>query len=254
MKSKYNLENTEFKPIYLFFKFGPKDRLEQLQKNGYVYMKRLKYFVDLEKETLIKGQGDRLEARLFHATSIRILDPYTNNILLEAGDTTISDANELKKPVFCIASLNIFDNITKFEYPKFESKIVFSPKMTNDFSGDNEAYVLVISDVQQFLSRIKSELDNLKLTYKYGMVKYRDTRYIYKDNDVIEFNTAFHKDTYFKYQNEFRLLINTEIEDYFDITIGSIADISTLLPAKSVISGLSLEGNTGEPEVLGKNR
>jgi len=245
----YDLENTRFEPIYMLFRFAPLERLLELQ-NGHVYMKRLQYFVDKEKSDRAKGKGDCNEARLFQATNIKLIDNETDNVFLEASCGDFADATELKKPVLCFLALNIFENIKSFEYPRFRSELRIDQRMLKDFLADEEPHVLVIYRLDEFLKRVREHLDEHGIGYRHGLVKYRDTRYMYSEKGVTEFNTAFNKDTALHYQREFRLLLNLEVDDHYRFSIGSIADISKILPASSVMGGLVVEGQTGKPVEL----
>lgn len=251
MENEYTLNNSKFEPIYIFFKFGPLDRLEQLHKTGYIYMKNLKYFVDLEKQTLIKGKGDKFEARMFQASNLKIYDYETNNLLITCTDTTITDKDELYKPVFCITAKNILENITEFNYPHFESNLFFDHRMIEDFCKNTiEPYVLVITNVNEFLKRITTKIQEQNLNLRYNLVTYQDTTIFHQCKHKIEYNNSFNKDEMFSYQSEFRFIIDEKVDDYYDFSIGSIEDISIILPAKSIIDGLLVNGNTGVPYKL----
>ncbi|ADL51379.1 hypothetical protein [Clostridium cellulovorans] len=92
---------------YIFIKLGSKERLENLQKTGRLYMKNLKYFINLEKETGEKGRGDEQEASQL---IIKKHELFINGEEVEIGPPPgiIRDEKYLNSPIFCLMHRNIF--------------------------------------------------------------------------------------------------------------------------------------------------
>lgn len=243
--SDIRIDEIDFQQIFLLFKFASIDRLQQL-RNGKIYMKNLEYFVKLEKSTGISGVGDKNEGVLFYSNKIRMYDEH-DNLVLEANEGKVSDSRILKSPVFCISAKNIFDNITMFDYPAVVSNIDFDNKIYDDFGTEsNDFGVLVITDFNEFINRIKAKVKEKGISLEYGMVEYRDIKVIYKKNDDILFNNAFTKSKRFSHQEEFRILLNIDVDDHFILEIGPISDISKIIDIETIKSGLSMRCELGD--------
>lgn len=236
------LENATFKPFYMLAKFQSKELLEDLQ-SGHIYMKNLKYFIDLERSTGEIGQGDKYEGRMARAEKLTITDPNTNkSIVLENVD--ISDTKSQYMPVFCTTAINICGNLIELEYPNFSSIISVNDQLINDFTSEGvELYALLI-DAGEFLNRIKNVLNKLQISIGYGLIRYKDTSIFEYSSEKQEpyFNTLFDKSINFAYQQEFRIALDIQVEDHFEFNIGDIRDISILMPAHYLKEGISISG------------
>lgn len=239
------LENANFKPFYMLIKFQSKERLEDLQ-NGHIYMKNLKYFIDLERVYKQEGQGDQNECRMFKAFNLKLTEHLTGKTI-ELESVDISNAESIHKPVFCMTHKDICEKMIKLEYPKFKTTISVSKQIIDDFSEEGvELYALLINK-GEFLRRIANELDNLKIPFRYGRVSYKDTSIFEFSSETKEvyFNTEFNKDERFSHQEEFRIILDINVENYFDFNIGDIRDISMLMPARYLLEGITMEGKIG---------
>lgn len=235
------LENLSFKPYYYGFRFGRLDRLKDLQE-GHVYMKNLDYFIKEEERTGIPGRGDKDEALMFYSDNVKAYDPETNSLIF-TGKAEVRSSNDRYKPVFCMMLKDVYQHPVSLNYPKLITRISFDNKLLDDFSENSqEPYVMIITDVAEFINRIETELTarNLRLTRNF--VNYRDTRVIWKNDKGIEFNDAFCKRECFKYQEEFRLLLETQVDDHFEFNIGDIKNITNIIEADSIVrNGINVE-------------
>lgn len=249
---KHTLENTEFRPIYMFVKFQSKSRLEEMRNKGHIYMKRLKYYIDLERDTGIRGIGDKYEARLFSATSLRIYREGEDIPIKIDGPVNISDKSQYNKPIFCLTAINIVGNIISYNHPKFESLIEFDEKLLDDFDHADDLHALVITNVEKFIERVRKTTDKKNFKIRYDLVNYLDTSYIRKSENKYAMNTVFTKNEHFAHQQEFRIMVETEVDDKLELFIRDISDISTIMPAKQLINGLKIKGDAGTPEGKGQ--
>ncbi|OKS87896.1 hypothetical protein [Mucilaginibacter polytrichastri] len=204
---------TEFLAL---FKFSEKRHLLALQKEGHLHCETLQYFSDIE-DTI--GRGDSLET----VTDLYYLDENTivniKNVgdpdseykrikinsgqLINRGETNIGN-------IFCLYSIRLH----KFHLGK-EFTIPVECKSLGD-------HYLIIKDANEFLTRVKNKLTELKLDARYGYIQYKDfLTYTGK-------KTIFEKDIKLSYQNEFRLFIHNSENKVLDIKIGSIEDISSI--------------------------
>lgn len=247
----YNNENAIVKPMYHFFRFSTYSRLKKMQENGHIYMKNLRFFRDLERKTMIRGKGDQYEARLFNSSKVEIFDPETNELIGKSNNATVQDESFLKSPVFCMTFKNLFEDVDNINDSKIVSHIKFNSKLFKDFEDlGEELFVLIITNTEEFLKRFKIATNGMNCKIQHGIITYRDTSYIYKNGDKFEFNSPFHKDTFFEHQEEFRILIDEKVDDNLEIEIGDISDISTLLNADQLKNGLRIEGSIGKVEKL----
>lgn len=230
----------DFKSHYFLFRFDTNERLDNFRKNGYMYLKNLKFFIDLESKTNEKGKGDFNEGRACLVENVKIYDQ-NNNLL---GFTTLPSTlrkTDIKQPIYCMTAKNVSEHITEINSSSFNIRIEFDKKMIDDFCKNNaDPHVLMIHDTQEFLRRVKSTLNEMDLGYKTGLVEYRDTSVSHEINGDVEFNGPFHKEECFSYQDEFRILVKTPVEDHLDFSIGNIEDISIVFPISLDSPGIEI--------------
>ena len=232
---------------YLFFKFQSRDRLESLQQ-GHIYMKNLRYFIEQEKESGIKGQGDIHEARMFSLQDINIYDKDTKEIvaIIPTCDNVRIKGDELT-PVFCITYKDLSKHIENIDVEQgiCTVRIEFDDRMLGDFSKDDNAYMLIIYKPGEFIRRVESKLLEMGHHIYHNPVDYRDTSIAYIEDGQWEANNAFCKEEYFRYQTEYRIVVDTQVEGHLEFDIGDISDISLLLKAgNELIMTLNIEPNS----------
>lgn len=248
---KLSKENTQIRAFKNFFRFGPESRIKKMQHCGQIYMKNFEYFVELEKKTQQKGKGDIDEARMFSSNNVSIYLENTDIQIGTAKFARIYDSKRLKNPVFCITQKNLFDDVVDIKDGKVTSIVQFDKRLETDFEDLNEElYVLIITDGAEFIKRIETQLNSLGHNVIYGDVIYRDTSHFYKVGEDIEFNGPLHKNPCFSYQEEFRFVVDTEVEDNLEIFIGSITDISVAIPFKNLSNGLKIVGGISNIEEI----
>lgn len=228
---------------FMLIRFGSKDRLESLQK-GCLYMKKLQYFIDLEKNnpTSSGGQGDKFEGQsVMYNPTIEIRNYYTKGLVYRGPvEVSATSFGYEKFPVFCMFMLDS-KNLTdkKLEHGKLIRSYQFSKEQADRIANELGEYALMFSDADEFIRRVKS---GLKISdvgqYTRGRVRYyrpNDFDY-YKDICDNHLNAAYWKREDFAFQQEFRLLIHKEVPDHLRVNIGDISDISQLLKAKELLN------------------
>ena len=106
-------------------------------------------------------------------------------------------------------------------------------KMSN--FGDS---VLVIKNADEFFNRVKQALLSQDIGYSRDLVSYygfnsvEHMKQIQKDNLRI----AFWKRQKYEYQQEYRLVAHTEVDDYLSIEIGDISDISEIVKSEQLLN------------------
>lgn len=188
--------------------------------------------------------GDYLEGKhKLNKCTAKIYNSQTKELEYEVKNTdiVISIDNFEKIPVFCMAG--IATNDLSFER---ENEVTFSTnaKLIEILNGvSNESYwnsALIITNISEFINRIKESCKNQGLELQNRFVNYTDMNKNYTDRNenVIEniANIAFWKDNSYSYQHEYRFAFtNKLVDDNFILDIGDIYDISRIYDEKELI-------------------
>lgn len=206
--------------ISIFLKIGKEDHIDRLQKEGLLYCNTVKYFRTVENE-YIKLRKDTSEGAVT-STKIGWMKMYVDNKEIPIKFTkarlhTFDEAKDLEH-IYCMYAIT----------PDLATGEPFIDQRNIHF-GDAG---LLILDPAKFLARIKKAIIG-KMTFEYGPV------YYYTDDKDYNNLTVFHKQEYFSYQREFRLLFHDQCREPLVISIGSIEDISVKVEANK-LTGLLL--------------
>lgn len=177
--------------------------------NGKIFMNTLRYFKTLECNDT--NRHDRSETFLsnYQPDCIQI-----GNLVIPKEDCSRIILNSLKYD-FC----NIFSMYSL--WPINHEEQLHIDEQNKNF-GD---FCVCVTDVSEFLKRIKDKTDTLGIACQYMRVKYISKNI---DHDVLEEEVGFSKFASFSYQKEFRIIVDTElnIDKPFVLDIGSISDIA----------------------------
>ncbi|MEQ7054026.1 hypothetical protein ABN764_25670 [Paenibacillaceae sp. P-4] len=215
--------------ILLLTKFTQEKYVKSIV-NGQLFMNNIKYFVDLENQTKVKGQGDRYEAA-------NILSNVTFKMYLQGTDTLIGEGTAGQ----IIERNHVFDNIPIFCFTAFDSsdfkiidetensyKVVFDiashevDKMIADFGTK----AILINPVS-FINKVDEAFRKKGIEYQADKVKYEDLS-VNRVEKIESYRVPtttplFTKDIYFKYQREFRIvLLNHRVEKSYIAEIGRL--------------------------------
>lgn len=211
-------------------KFQNKNRLESFQK-GIMYMKSLEFYRELERKTNDTTVGDSFEA-MIHINNGTLSIP-EKDVTINLSDEliTTSASNSF---VFCMFGVN--PNTEQFQFTDEQKEKLLE-------FGDS---ALLITDTFEFIRRVEEAIkrDNLKATHKF--VKYFDETI---DNvnywvDLLKHGIneiAFSKRKIYECQQEYRFVIDkpTTENDFYELNIGDISDISVILSAKEALSSIA---------------
>ena len=177
-------------------KIQSSERIDSLN-NGYVYMKSLRYYRDLERENPGNVDvGDEYEAQV-HINSGYILIPELNHV--EALRDQLIHTNIDNSFVFCLLSI-----------PEDTSSFTFTDVQKEKLSSFGDS-ALVITDRDEFVKRLVSKLEGDGYAVFYGHVRYYDPTV----DNVLHFvdlitngiaSIAFRKRQKYSYQQEFRIV------------------------------------------------
>jgi len=202
----------------IFIKFGTKEHLLKLQKDGLLHCRPLNYFKDIEDNNL---RGDKFE------TVVELI--YIKNPLLQIKPASDPSAEYKSIPItkaqivyyrtddfgnlFCLHAINVLEK---------EEGEIFSIDKRNKKFGD---HFLMITDTSEFIERLQKSLLENNLNYEHDLVKYFELAK-YKGK-----KTVFNKDMIYEYQKEFRLFIHNTTNQIIEFKIGDLSDISVLYPS-----------------------
>ncbi len=213
-----------------FIKFQDRDKIEYLQK-GKIYLKSLAYYRQRELETNDDTVGDLFES-MIHINNGFISIPELSTF--ERLDDALIQSSFVNHFVFCMLSL-----------PENKNTFSFSEEQKQKILGFGNS-ALLITDRGEFLRRVAVALDREKIVGSHGYVKYYDETKDNLDYWMSIFrngteNVAFWKRKRYEYQQEYRFLIAppTTDNDYYELEIGSIEDISIILTAEQALSAMA---------------
>lgn len=204
----------------MYMKFGEKKHLEQMQKDGTFYCNTITYFSQLEDES----RGDSFESviklKYFDKAIFQIRDANDSSAeWLNLNTNNVSYNEHYKEPLgnlFCMSAftISIGNEISTFQFNerflKFE-------------------YCFMIMNQPLFMERLESALEKLPIEFCKGNVEYIDLKK-YSGR-----KTLFQKDIKYNWQEEYRVVLNTDhykTNAPFIFSIGSIEDISQIFDLK----------------------
>lgn len=206
-------------------KFQSLDKIEKLQK-GLVYANTLEYYRRLEIDTGDAEVGDSFEGKIHvNEAYIHIVDGETVALKDELINTTYSDDY-----VFCMFGIYPFMNEFQFTDMQKDKMRLFG------------SHALLITDSEEFVRRVKSAAKGKYKVY-FDAVNYyppnEDSGNMLLSLGENMWKVAFWKRDMYKYQQEVRFLFVSEKhnDDYIELDIGDISDISIIVTAEQVLSG-----------------
>ncbi|MFE4896591.1 hypothetical protein [Peribacillus butanolivorans] len=236
-----------YENIGMYVKFLKGEYLEDLL-NGSIYMNNFNYFIELEKESKEKGQGDKLEvAHVIRSTGVQIIDSDTGMVF---GTATMGEMVERypgmeKMPLFCVTHLHSIDFvITKVENDIITAKIDLPLEDQLLFEKTfGETAVILTND---FTDKMIEASNTDKLGIAVGDVQYQDYRYYSpirkQEFDDMSINILFWKDDFFKQQREARFVLTEKnVNNHFILNIGNIRDKSKVTTTKELLTDTEFE-------------
>lgn len=231
--------------IISFFKFTK--HTDSLLE-GNLYMNNLKCYIDMEKESGVKGVGDLLEAsQVLADVDFKLYDNETGNLFLSGANGNINfrvDGLE-KTPVYCLFALTS-ENLKIVEEKKdfYITEMDFSDdeidKMISEFG---ESVVMINPNL--FIERVVKAFDEKGYGYRLDKVKYDDysvnsskriESYRKNNNEIF-----FWKDKFFENQKEYRLVITSlETDEPITVNIGDISDFTDVCNAREIFKGFKI--------------
>ena len=228
-----------------FIKFSNESRDMESLRDGTLYMNNLRYFVELEKKTGIKGMGDMLEAsNVVNNVNLKFYHHGTDILTFEADAKSVQVRLEeaLDKPVFCLMSVksDMFEVINENEN-SVDAKLVFTDEQRDKIVREFGKYALVFP-WYPFTDKVFSALQAKGYRAVGDFVRYSDFGINHSER-MESFNKQdaemfFWKDTEFTYQREFRIVVlNSNVNSPLVLEFESIRDSSLLITTEDLLSG-----------------
>lgn len=224
----------------MLIKFQNYNRLADLQQ-GNIYMKKLQYFIDLEKETQDENKGDKYEGKMIiNDVNILAVDYETNKPFFNGTCSRISmDFGYSQCPVFCMFLFDFRNcDIKDLGNNHLELTYQFTELQKSKLKAFGD-YALVITNGNEFLNRIKKAFIAAGVNFQHGKVLYYSGNKleVYQRCAMDEAATAFLKREKYDFQQEYRLVAtDIDVEDHWYLNIGSIKDISKIVPIDEMLN------------------
>ncbi|MFS0576321.1 hypothetical protein AB1K83_11845 [Sporosarcina sp. 179-K 3D1 HS] len=236
---------------FLMAKFTSKEWVHSFLE-GIIYMNNFKHFIDQEKASKVKGQGDAYEgAHVLEVSDIKIYDQQNRLVgTAELGNLIERYEGVNRIPMFCVANFSTRDFVVleqtedririKLEIP---SEDVLRIKEV--FNADTVALTL---SPHIFIERFKKAAEKSDMGLAYGMVDYADYRILSDARrasfDEGEVDFLFTKHDSLAYQKEFRfILTNVETEVPITVNVGNLKDIFIQMNIDDFLTGTFLDMN-----------
>ena len=99
-------------------------------------------------------------------------------------------------------------------------------------------YALIIKNGDEFVERVKKGMLNQGIGFSRDFVQYYSSNNLEHLKQVQEDNSriAFWKRQKYAYQQEYRWLAHTEVDDFLSIDIGDISDITELIKTTDLLN------------------
>lgn len=237
------LENILGTGPILYLKFCGEKKYAEDVVDGQLYSNPVKFFRDKERESGIRGQGDKNELiNVIHAESVFIFDAETDDYLgtISNSQMKMNYPTDDNTPLVSFVGVFLHDmKLVDADLTHAEFMLPFTEHEFNEMQKSFGNYCVLIDPFE--LSK-KIDLLNNALTEKcvFDQVRYVDRNCVeeikaYLDGSVERF---LYKDKDLSYQREYRLAVPMEMPNDHYIGVGKF-DNATILDS-SILKSLRL--------------
>ncbi|MCA1026590.1 hypothetical protein LCM23_10830 [Cytobacillus kochii] len=216
--------------------------------DGNLYMNTLGHFIEQEKRTMIRGQGDKYEgAHVFGVYNVKIIDPRNNQVIATANTGTLEERYEGVKeiPVFCFTAFSAKDfKVIEEKEDSVSFVLDIDIKEKNKILENfGDKAVLLPSN---FINLIEEEADSQGLEYIIRSVQYNDYSIINSDRkkkfEEKSVEIIMWKDNFFDYQREVRFaILNQPSQVPTEFNMKSIREQSVVMEAEKFLHDYYVE-------------
>lgn len=203
---------------YFFIKIGRYAHMKRLIEEGMLYCNTFQYFVNSNAE----GIADKFETTY----NLNTYEQGLLNIKSKSGpeweaSIKVTPTNPIRiRERYTGAVGNLF-SLYSFKHSDKTPNIEYNP--LSEFSLGESDTVVIILDIHEFIRRVNTALTQNNLTFKHDFCKYLDL------STFSGSRSPFMKDISYSHQNEFRFYIHHNIEQPYELFIGNISDIASLI-------------------------
>ena len=140
----------------MLMKFGSEENLKKLQA-GQLYMKNLKYYVDLEKATDDEAVGDKYDGQMvLQDVKISMYTVDTHEFIAQFDAPNVSmNLGYLECPVFCMFMFDYRNHVEEhLDGDTLTVKYQFTEEQLEKMPNFGDS-VLIIKNGDEFISRVK---------------------------------------------------------------------------------------------------
>jgi hypothetical protein len=203
--------------IKMFLKFGSLENIQDLFRNGTIYLNTIEYFHNIEDKEL---RGDKYEG------ATKVINSLPGTFRIPNVDRDFKYEKIHLKESFEIVLGNLYCLYCISSYG-FKNLLDFKLDERNLRFG---THCLMIKDNQYLFSSIEKELKKNGYKYHHGFVEYYDRDKISKEL------TIFNKPNEFEYQKEFRFYVYNDQVKPIKINIGSLQDKAEIFAIEDMMS------------------
>ena len=206
--------------IHLLLKFGSEENIDDLYKNGTVYLNTFEYFQFKENNSY---RGDPQEATI-HIKNFPNPESYTITFTdLKTGKSFSKKPGDLFLSYKNLSPGNLYSLYCIKHSDFVDGKFRVDPQV-KEFGS----HFLLINNPAQFMERLKYKIGESGMEYQAQAVKYYDQ---WQHNGPL---TLFHKTFEYKYQNEYRISVNNKTDKPVKFRLGSLEDISQIIETERI--------------------
>lgn len=199
-------------------KFGEKKHIESLYNHGELYMNDLPYFWKVESDEVRHDPNDGIAERQMGRHGMSFKTPEGKEVKIPGHwDYKGYPSNPETINLFCMYALRPFHGS-------------FPVDVLNYKFGDT---VLVMLNGNEFIKRVADALNKESIVWKADLVEY------VSDNHTGKIG-PFKKRERFRYQSEWRIVCKDGSGGPRKLYIGSLRDISKMIPAKKINSEIKI--------------
>lgn len=207
-------------PEIILMKYGSKEHIKSFIENGQLCMNSMNYFHEVEGDVLRHDPYEGLVSIKHMKNGIlKRVNPETgeDEDIASITKATIRESNSNIEylNLFCMFAVDI-EGRSSLSFSEYVDESVWK-----DF-GDS---LVIILDIDEFISRIKIAAEKERIHVKFGLVEYKNFE-IY-EGDI----GPFIKSHRYSYQKEARFVAFNKKSERLFLSIGPINDIAKLLDA-----------------------